>query len=176
MTTQFQWLWAVAMATSLAACGGGGSDQPDSPPTVPSAPVAAADKYVGTWSPGCEPGVAPGASPTFPNGSSHWFVLTFTKVSSQDIDVSSVRNDYNSFDCSGPATVIHSSLTIKINGTATIATGVVDRLDLTEGGTPEKTIGLVQDNSIFFGLKASPRDAQGYHTVINTTRPIKKLP
>ena len=163
--------WTVA---TLAACGGGSDDGPPPPASTPVASSAAIDKYLGSWSTGCELLRVPGADPTAPNGLSEIEVVAFTKVSDAELSGAGIETQYGSTDCSGPVrSVTNYTLSVAITGTVTIASEVVDKLLIEQAADLDKTIASVRGDRVYFGA-STPRDADGYPTTIDTSRFLLK--
>jgi hypothetical protein len=159
-------LLSSAVAT-LVACGGGGD-----------APVSeAADKFVGTWG-GCAPvtGAVNGVVSARAD-----YVLA--KTGANSLSVSLDGTGFSAANCTGTQINKLTGMatgTMVLNGTKVIAGQTVDRIDSTlTSSNPSlnfgkfKDIAVISGNKINFGA-ASPTDADGYPTLVDTLFPYIK--
>lgn len=157
------WVACTGALVILTACGGG-SDSASTSNTSGNTNVAdPVDKYVGTWS----------ACLTVKSGGSDQNTITATKTSATTINFSGQDIYYTSADCTGtPADTVPSSAQATHVGTKQIGTDTVDKWNVQAPLTTFKTVTLVANGQITFGLNASDGgavDAEGFPTTWDMT-------
>jgi hypothetical protein len=170
----------VAVAATLAACGGGGADSPvPVAGSVAAPPASTADKYVGSWT-SC--GVSTGAT----NGVlSTRLDYVFTKTSETVLTMSLNGARFKAANCAGDADSTFTGLatgTVTLNGSKTVGADTVDRLnfvsvakDIPELDGSFKDIGLVSGNKLKLGARIDTGlDTDGYPTALSVGVFIKQ--
>jgi hypothetical protein len=163
------------VTTLLVACGGG-SDAP----ALAGAPIAAgpADQYVGTWS-NCQP--VTGATNGVVSARTDF---VFVKTAPAVLSVTVNGAGFAAANCAGNAINVLNGLataTVTLNGTKSIGTDTVDRLDIVGvsqsipmlNGTV-KELGFVSGNTLKFSA-GTATDPQGYPTALDNLTVFTRL-
>lgn len=159
---------------AVTGCGGGSDAGSDTAATAPEA-TASVDKYVGSWTAGCEILMPAGAPNADSPGHAEIEFADIVKVNDTEFALTGLENNYDNTDCSGEvSSVTNYSMTAKWVGTKVIGSEVVDKILHTEEGVTEKAILVRRGDRIYSGGSNTAVDAEGFPTAIDETRYVER--
>ncbi len=159
---------------AVTGCGGGSDAGSDTAAAAPEA-GASVEKYVGSWTAGCEVMRQAGVPTPDSPGQAEIEFADIVKVTDTEFALTGVEHNYDNTDCSGPvSSVTNYSMTAKWVGTKVIGSEVVDKILHTEEGVTEKAIIVRRGDRIYSGGSNTAVDAEGFPTSIDETRYVER--